>query len=126
MAAIFLSHASANDALANAFLTWLNRHGFDDVFCDHSSIRTGDKWTEALRRAKGSCRVVVCLVTEEWLASDECFAEFQAAWYMGRRLIPLLALRKSPADAKATERLRRLLAEDQGADLAVAGGPDTL
>ena len=34
---------------------------------------------EALRAAAGACRVVVFLVTENWLASYECFGEFQAA-----------------------------------------------
>ena len=42
---------------------------------------------------------MVCLVTENWLASDECFGEFRAAWYMGKRIIPLFALRRSRASS---------------------------
>jgi len=36
--------------------------------------------------------VVVFLVTENWLASYECFGEFQASFYMGKRMIPLFLL----------------------------------
>ena len=74
MATIFLSHASRDDDLARQLEAWLKAEGFDDLFVDHSDIRGGDKWTEALRLAKGAARVVLCLVTPRWLASDECFS----------------------------------------------------
>ena len=105
---------------------WLKNNGFDDLFVDHDDIRSGDKWTEALRRAKGACRVVLCLVTREWLESDECYGEFMAGWYAGRRMIPLLAVGASPLEAKQQMRLKRVLLEDQGADIALAGAPDAL
>ena len=54
MATVFLSHASKDDELARELEAWLRCHGFDDLFIDHSDIRGGDKWTEALRRAKGA------------------------------------------------------------------------
>jgi formylglycine-generating enzyme required for sulfatase activity len=126
MASIFLSHSSRNDALASSLEVWLKRNGFDDLFVDHESIRTGDKWTEALRRAKGSCRVVVCLVTPEWLASDECYGEFMAGWYAGRRMIPLLAVAGVNLDDKQKSRLARVLNEDQATEITAAGGPTTL
>jgi hypothetical protein len=126
MATIFLSHSSKNDALASQLEFWLKREGFDDLFVDHDGIRSGDKWTEALRRAKSSCRVVICLVTPEWLSSDECYGEFTAGWYAGRRMIPALSLTGSKLDSKQQIRLNRVLSEDQGADLAKAGAPDAL
>ena len=126
MASIFLSHSSRNDALASRLEAWLKRNGFDDLFVDHDSIRSGDKWTDALRRAKGSCRVVVCLVTPEWLASDECYGEFTAGWYAGRRMIPLLAVAEANLDDKQKGRLVRVLNEDQAAEITAAGAPTTL
>ena len=71
MATVFLSHSSRDDDLASQLEAWLTSVGFDDLFVDHSGIRGGDKWTEALRRAKGTARVVLCLVTPHWLSSDE-------------------------------------------------------
>ncbi len=126
MPAIFLSHSSRNDALASALEAWLAANGFDDLFVDHSDIRAGDKWGDALRRAKGSCRVVLCLVTPEWLASDECFGEFTAGWYSGRRIIPLLCLAGATLDDRQTKHLARVLGEDQGVDLTAAGAPGAL
>ena len=116
MAVLFVSHSSKDDAAATALEAWLHGHGFTDVFIDHSNIAGGEKWAQALRDASGACRVVVCLVTERWLASDECFGEFKAAWYMGKRIIPLLALQ--PGNASSGERLAKVLAEDQGFDVA--------
>src|SRR5271155_4933390 len=116
VAVLFLSHASRDDAAALALEAWLRGRGFTDLFIDHSDIDAGEKWAQALRDASGACRVVVCLVTERWLASDECFGEFKAAWYMGKRIIPLLALK--PGHGASGERLSMVLAEDQGFDVA--------
>src|SRR3954454_23339032 len=126
MATIFLSHSSRDDALASTLETWLKGQGFDDIFADHSSIRSGDKWTEALRRASGSCRVVLSLVTPDWLASSECFGEFTAGWYAGRRMIPLLCVHGVKLDDTQEKSLSRVLLEDQGVDISRAGAPTAL
>ena len=126
MAAIFFSHASHDDALASEIEAWLKNKGFDDIFLDHGSIRSGDKWTEALRRAGGSCRVVLSLVTPGWLASSECFGEFTAGWYAGRRMIPLICTPGATLDDTQKQRLSRVLLEDQGVDITQAGAPSAL
>ena len=108
MATIFFSHSSRDDALASTVEAWLKRQGFDDIFVDHDSIRAGDKWTETLRRASGSCRVVLCLVTPDWLASSECFGEFTAGWYLGRRMIPLVCGPDAKLDNTQKKRLARV------------------
>src|SRR5215831_10043042 len=101
MAVLFISHASEDDSNASALADWLRAYGFGDIFVDHESIKGGDKWREALRASAGSCRVVLCLMTENWLASLECFSEFEAAWYMGKRIVPLFLL--SPSASLDTE-----------------------
>jgi formylglycine-generating enzyme required for sulfatase activity len=118
MPVLFISHSSKDDARVDALADWLRANGFSDIFVDHQSIAGGAKWPEALRASAGSCRVVICFVTSNWLASPECFNEFGAAWYMGKRIIPLFLL---PASTKLNEeaktRLDRVRAEDQGIDL---------
>jgi TIR domain len=126
MATIFFSHSSSDDAMAFAVEGWLKVRGFDDIFVDHDSIRSGDKWTEALRRASGACRVVLSLVTPDWLASSECFGEFTAGWYAGRRMIPLLCVHDAKLDDTQKQRLARVLLEDQGVDISRAGAPSAL
>lgn len=123
MATIFFSHSSRDDALATAVEDWLKARGFDDIFADHDSIRAGDKWTESLRRASGSCRVVLSLVTPDWLASSECFGEFTAGWYAGRRMIALVCVPDAKLDDTQKKRLSRVLLEDQGIDISQAGAP---
>jgi hypothetical protein len=116
MPTLFLSHASLDDALAKDLETWFCNNGFTDLFVDHSSIAGGDKWQQKLRDSAGACRVVVFLVTADWLASDQCHGEFMAAWYMGKRLIPLFVAQSAEGPAK--ERLDKLRAEDQGINVA--------
>jgi len=124
MATLFVSHASRDDRLCSDLEDWLISQGFDDLFIDHESIRGGDRWGDALRAAKASCRAVICLVTENWLDSDDCTGEFMAAWYLGKRIIPLLALSGGPLSEPQVRRLRRLTAEDQGFNIvsAIADG----
>jgi hypothetical protein len=124
MAVLFVSHSSKDDAAATVLEAWLRANGFTDIFVDHHSIAGGDAWGEALQAAAGTCRVVVCLVTESWLASHECFGEFQASFYMGKRLIPLFLLPAGRSGGKeAGKRLAKVRAHYQGLDLAPCLGP---
>ena len=126
MAVLFVSHSTKDDRAARMLETWLRGRGFSDLFIDHNNILVGEKWAQALRYEAGACRVIVCLVTENWLASDECFGEFKAAWYMGKPIIPLLALETERASS--SDKLAKVLAEYQGLDVAacmtVEGGLD--
>jgi formylglycine-generating enzyme required for sulfatase activity len=115
MAVLFISHSSEDDGLATDLATWLNRNGFTDHFVDHSNTLAGEKWRDALRQAAHSCRVVLCVITESWLVSAECYNEFMSAWYMGKRIIPFLAaIDSARLEGEARERLNRVLGEDQG------------
>ncbi len=118
MATIFISHSSKDDALASDLETWLRANGFSDLFVDHSTIRPGERWADALRASASTCRVVACLVTERWLASVECPSEFRVAWYMGKRIAPLYLIDDEHALPEASmATLARVRAESQGLDL---------
>jgi formylglycine-generating enzyme required for sulfatase activity len=118
MPVLFISHSSKDDKDANALEAWLRANGFSDVFIDHEGIAGGEKWRDALRVSAGAYRVVLCLVSTNWLSSLECFDEFGAAWYMGKRIIPLFLLPTTASlNAEAKTRLDRVCGEDQGIDL---------
>jgi Novel STAND NTPase 1/TIR domain len=119
---LFVSHSSKDVAMVTALEAWLRGRGFTDIFIDFRDIAPGENFMRALGEAATACRVVVCLVTEGWLASDECFAEFRAALYMGKRIIPLLALGFD--GSYSNERLVRILAEDKGLDLGACISSD--
>jgi len=123
MTTVFLSHSSRDDNLVKPLTEWLNHNGITDIFVDHSKIRVGDRWTDALRNAKAACRVVLCLITPSWLQSDECYAEYLAGWYAGKRIMPLLAMSGATPDDRQKARLSRILGEDQGFDLSLVGAP---
>jgi hypothetical protein len=107
MPALFVSHASKDDAAASALEAWLLAKGFTDIFVDHHSIASGDRWRDESRASASACRVVVCLVTQSWLDAHECFAEFRAiSGYWGKRTIPLFLL--PPASSLSEEARRRL------------------
>ncbi len=127
MATIFISHSSRDDALASQLEAWLIANGFTDLFIDHSSISGGKAWADALRANAGACRVVLCLVTPNWLSSGECPSEFKAAWYMGKRIVPLFLLGdESALDQKQRSELGRVRAEAQGLDLTPFLTPEGL
>lgn len=92
MPTIFISHSSRDDRLTDQLEAWLYANGYTDLFIDHSSIVGGEVWAKALRENAGAARVVLCIVTRNWLSSVDCLSEFKAAWYMGKRIIPLFAL----------------------------------
>jgi formylglycine-generating enzyme required for sulfatase activity len=122
VAVLFLSHASRDDAAALALEAWLRGRGFTDLFIDHSDIDAGEKWAQALRDAAGACRVVICLVTENWLASEVCYGEFVVASLMGKRIIPLFTL---PSGATSRpDKLAKVRAEDQGLDISLCLTPE--
>ena len=118
MATVFVSHSSKDDKLASQLEDWMKTNGFSDLFIDHSSIRGGDKWADALRDSAGACKLVVLLVTQSWLSSAECPSEFKAAWYMGKRILPLFLLPPVEKLPQASQdNLQRIMAETQGIDL---------
>jgi len=124
MATVFISHANKDDALTGDLLHWLHRNGFRDTFVDHLDILGGENWTDRLRDQAAACRVVICVLTDPWLASSECFNEFQAAWYMGKSILPVFLIDPGqPGEGEAARRLARVLAETQGIDLRGAMGP---
>ena len=125
MATVFLSHATKDDALTGDLLRWLHENGFRDTFVDHLDILGGDNWTDRLRDQAAACRVVICVLTENWLTSSDCFNEFQAAWYMGKSILPLFFVDiDAPGTGEPARRLGRVLAETQGIDLRGALAPD--
>ena len=67
----------------------------DELFLRHSS------WRQALQAAAGTCREVLCLVTEKWLASNDCLAEFDASFYMGKSFRSAAAMERYAGHERA-------------------------
>lgn len=93
---IFVSHASADVSIVNAFVKEILMLGCgfssSDIFCtlDHTAIRTGDDFrNEIIKNMKG-CDYIMCLISDNYRISEVCQNEMGAAWAMERkRILPL-------------------------------------
>jgi hypothetical protein len=98
MSTIFLSHSSADNALAERLKGWIGASGhavFLDIDLD-AGIQGGSDWEQTLYEKLQRCQVVIALLTPAWLASKWCFAEVVQARAAGKVVLPLKAV---PCDA---------------------------
>lgn len=93
MARIFISHSSLDNADAEELKAWLTARGFENAFLDidkQSGIQPGADWEKTLYREIERAQAVVILVTDHWLQSKWCFAEFTQARALGKAVFPLI------------------------------------
>ena len=87
MSRIFISHSSANNAAALALGDWLKSNGWSDHFLDFDDgIAPGERWRAALTRAIDRCEAVIFLLSPAWRDSKPCYAEFDQATRLGKRI----------------------------------------
>ena len=93
MARIFLSHSNRDNNEAAGLKSWLAAHEFRTVFLDsdkESGIQPGAAWEKTLYRELDRAQAVLLVVTDHWLGSKWCFAEFTQARALGKDIIPLI------------------------------------
>ena len=116
MSRIFISHSSANNALALAVAQWLRDSGWDDYYLDVSPTRglaPGQRWQEALRAAADRCEAVLFLISPAWRDSRWCLAEFLLSKQLGKAIFGAL-VEPTPLDTLPPE----MTSEWQLCDLA--------
>lgn len=92
MSRIFISHSSKGNRQAIALHQWLigaNSQLDGEIFLDlhgQTGIAAGEKWKDALGASADRCEAVICLLSPNWEASPECWAEFRYAEYIGKRI----------------------------------------
>ncbi len=93
MARIFLSHSNRDDDEAAGLKSWLAARDFPTVFLDSdkdTGIQPGAGWEKTLYRELDRAQAVLLVVTDHWLSSKWCFAEFTQARALGKDIIPLI------------------------------------
>jgi hypothetical protein len=88
MADIFISHSGKDGEVAAAIgegircerPTW-------SLFYDKDNIRAGQRWQERLLEELTSCRVVLALISRNWLGSPWCFTEAVTAAFRGKDFV---------------------------------------
>ena len=86
-----LAHDMVAAARARATLLWIDSDG----------IPPGAPWRKELGTAIEAALAFVCVLTPDWLQSQECQLEYQRAVTLGKRIIPVLAVEASPPDELA-------------------------
>jgi len=93
MPAIFISHSSLDQQIANDIKTALDRFGFEQVFLDFdkvTGIDAGENWEKRLYEELSRCHAVILVLTPNWLASKWCFAELTQARALGKVILPIV------------------------------------
>ena len=92
MPRIFVSHSSKDDRQAIALQQWLVQQDPQlekEIFLDMrhaAAIHRLVRWKDALRQASDRCEAVICLLSENWQAS-ECANEYQFAVSLNKRIL---------------------------------------
>jgi len=93
MPAIFISHSSLDQQIANDIKLALDRFGFEQVFLDFdkvTGIDAGENWEKRLYEELSRCHAVILVLTPKWLASKWCFAELTQARALGKLILPIV------------------------------------
>ena len=122
MPAIFISHSSLDQQIANDVKTTLDQFGFEHVFLDFDKVTgfdAGENWEKRLYEELSRCHAVILVLTPNWLTAKWCFAELTQARALGKVILPIVC--KPLGD-------RVVLPEIQSVDLLDwnAGGLDKL
>src|SRR5260370_41587953 len=88
MADIFISHSSKDNEVAAVVGERIRRDRPSwSLFYDKDNIRAGQRWQERLREELTSCRVVLALLSRDWLASPWFFTEAVTATFRRKALV---------------------------------------
>ena len=93
MPAIFISHSSLDQQIANDVKTALDQFGFEHVFLDFDKVTgfdAGENWEKRLYEELSRCHAVILVLTPNWLASKWCFAELTQARALGKVILPIV------------------------------------
>src|SRR3984885_10070913 len=85
---VFISHARKDKEIADAICEKLESAELRCWIADRD-ISAGEDWTEVTRKAIGSSRVMVLVLSENANAAPHIEREIAHAFYIGRMIIPL-------------------------------------
>jgi len=114
MADIFISHSSHDNEAAAAIGERIRRERPTwSLFYDKDNIRAGQRWQERLREELQSCRVVLAVLSRNWLSSPWCFTEAVTASFRGKDVVGIAIedltsadLQRAPPILRERQRVR--------------------
>ncbi len=94
MPAIFISHSSRDQKIADEVTAAIKRLGFEEVFLDFdkdTGIGAGADWEKTLYENLSRCHAVILLLTPNWLTSTWCRIELSHARALGKVILPIIS-----------------------------------
>lgn len=113
METIFISHSTKDTEKVKGFMEFLQVGmgiGREQIFCTSVSgtLRPGMDFIKCIKDAMRDCKVVIPLISENYMKSNFCFMELGAAWMLseeredGKEMWPLLTGKMKFDDLKDT------------------------
>ncbi len=93
MPAIFISHSSRDQKIADDITAAIKRLGFEEVFLDFNpdtGIGAGADWEKTLYEKLARCHALILVLTPNWLASTWCRIELSQARALGKVILPVI------------------------------------
>lgn len=94
---VFISHASKDKAIVDAFVDELLVGALavqvKDIFCtstDGTKITSGEDWRNEIRDNLKAAKITFLIVTQNYKESEICMNEMGAAWVLSGRTIPFI------------------------------------
>lgn len=86
---VFLSYSRRDSEFIDELVISVESHGFEVVF-DRADLFPGEPWEPRLQRLITDAETTVCVVSQHWVASDQCTKELSIAVRNGRRIVPIV------------------------------------
>src|SRR6202140_113039 len=93
MPAIFISHSSRDQKIADDIKSAIKHLGFEEVFLDFDTdtgIGAGANWEKTLYENLSRCHALILVLTPNWLASTWCRIELAQARAQGKVILPIV------------------------------------
>ena len=86
---IFISYAGGDEPWASKFVDALTKEGVS-VWYDRAQLKGGERWQETIERALRESRIVIALLSPDYLSNPTTFFELGAAVGDKKKIIPIL------------------------------------
>ena len=86
---IFISHSSENKEIAEQLCAFITRLGVDEnrIFCSSiigQGVNNGEKLNEAIAKSIRRSKVIVYVISRDFLSSSYCMEELGIGWYLSQ------------------------------------------